>query len=128
MLNKTTLQGRLTADIELKKTKSDMSFCEFTIAWSEKMKDTENKLFLRCKAWSFTADFLSKYFSKGKELIVEGQMRTEEWEKDGEKQQRTILNVDKVHFCGSGGGEQTKPAVANKADDFTEVVEEDLPF
>lgn len=101
MLNKTLYQGRLTADIELKQTQSGVSFTEFTIAWSEKYKEIETKCFLRCKAWRHTADFVSKYFQKGSEILIEGRLITEQWEKDGQPQSRTICDVEKVHFCGS---------------------------
>ena len=101
MLNKTLYQGRLTADIELKQTQSGVSFTEFTIAWSEKYKEIETKCFLRCKAWRQTADFVSKYFQKGSEILIEGRLITEQWEKDGQPQSRTICDVEKAHFCGS---------------------------
>ena len=101
MINKMILQGRLTANIELKYTQSDVANTEFTVAWSEKYKETESKCFLRCKAWRQTAEFLEKYFQKGQEILIEGHMVTEEWEKDGEKKSRTICLADKVNFCGS---------------------------
>ena len=101
MINKIILQGRLTKDIELKTIGDGIATTEFTVAWSEKYKEKETKLFLRCKAWRQTAEFLNNYFHKGQELVIEGHMSTEEWEADGEKKSRTICNIDKVHFCGS---------------------------
>ena len=101
MLNKIILQGRMVADVELKTVGDNISTTEFTVAWSEKYKDTERKLFLRCKAWRGTADFISKYFKKGQQIIIEGSMQTEEWEKDGEKKSRTICTIEKAYFCGS---------------------------
>lgn len=64
MVNNIVLQGRLTADIELRYTQSSVALAEFTVAWSEKYKDVETKCFLRCKAWRNTAEFLGKYFHK----------------------------------------------------------------
>lgn len=129
MINKTLYQGRLTRDIELKKTSSDIAYTEFSVAWSEKYKESETKCFLRCKAWRSTAEFLQKYFSKGQEIGIEGHLITEEWEKDGQKQSRTICQVDKVHFCGKKSEGQ---APAEKpSDDFVNVPEEidnELPF
>lgn len=129
MVNQIILQGRLTRDIELKMTSSDIAYTEFTVAWSEKYKEAETKCFLRCKAWRSTADFLSKYFSKGKELIIVGHMVTDEWEKDGEKQSRTICYVDKVNFCGSKG-DSGSASVQVPIDDFVNVPDgdTDLPF
>ena len=130
MINKVILQGRLVRDIELKDI-GGFNMTEFTVAWSEKYKDTEKKCFLRCKAWRSTAEFLSKFFVKGQELIIEGQMVTEEWEKDGEKQSRTLCNVEKVNFCGSKGDMNKESAPKTSPNDFITVPDgedEQLPF
>lgn len=130
MLNRVILQGRLVRDIELKEV-GGFQMTEFTVAWSEKYKDTETKCFLRCKAWRSTAEFLSKFFSKGQELIVEGRMVTEEWEKDGQKQSRSICNVEKVDFCGSKGSNTENNPPSAPSNDFVNVPEgsdEELPF
>ena len=108
MVNKIILQGRLVRDIELKRVGADnIATTEFTVAWSEKYKEKETKCFLRCKAWRGTAEFFEKYFSKGQELVIVGQMVTEEWETGGEKKSRTICNVESVSFCGSKGNNQS---------------------
>ena len=80
MINSVNFQGRLVRDIELKHTDSQVAHTEFTIAWSEKYKEVETKCFLRCKAWRQSAEFLSKYFSKGQEIAISGHLVTEEWE------------------------------------------------
>ena len=101
MVNRIVLQGRLTDDVELKKTQSDVAYCEVTVAWSDKYKDVETKCFLRVKAWRHNAEFLSKYFKKGQELVVEGRMITEQWEdQEGDKKSRTICQADSFNFCG----------------------------
>ena len=126
MLNKLNYQGRFTADPELKQTQSGVSFMEFTIAWSEKYKEIETKCFLRCKAWRQTAEFISKYFSKGSEILIEGRLVTEQWEKDGQSQSRTICDIEKVHFCGSKSEGQQ---LANNTQNTLEPVsEEEVPF
>ena len=131
MLNSMILQGRIVRDIELKDV-GGFPMTEFTVAWSEKYKDIEKKCFLRCKAWRSTAEFLGKYFAKGQEIVVEGQLVTEEWDKDGNKQSRTILNVEKVNFCGSkGASTNTVPAAAPSPDDFMTIPDdanEELPW
>lgn len=132
MINKMILQGRLTANIELKYTRSDVANTEFTVAWSEKYKETESKCFLRCKAWRQTAEFLEKYFQKGQEILIEGHMVTEEWEKDGEKKSRTICLVDKVNFCGNKIDRGSAPQKNMDSDGFVNipdgVEDEGLPF
>jgi single-strand DNA-binding protein len=130
MLNKIEYQGRLTADVELKQTQSGVSFTEFTVAWSEKYKEIETKCFLRCKAWRQTAEFVSKYFKKGSEILIEGRLVTEQWEKDGQSQSRTICDVEKVHFCGSkSDNATTAPAAATQPAKMQKLAaDEDIPF
>lgn len=132
MLNKMILQGRLTAGPELRQTQSGISVIEFTVAWSEKYNEIETKCFLRCKAWGGTAEFISKYFTKGQEIAVEGKIITEQWDKDGQPQSRTICDVEKVHFCGSKANNE-KPILSMEerinADFFsTDNNDDDLPF
>ncbi len=133
MLNSVLLQGRLVKDIELKQA-GGFSVTEFTVAWSEKYKETETKCFARCKAWRNTAEFLNKYFKKGQELVVEGKLVTESWEKDGQTQSRTIVSVEKAHFCGtksSNSSGQSLPSPEEAPDGFKNIpdgLEEDLPF
>lgn len=125
MLNQTVFQGRLTKDLEVKQTQSGIKYVSFTLAWSEKYKETETKCFLRCKAWRQTAEFLEKYFSqKGKEMLVEGRLQTEEWtDSSGEKKSMTELQVDKVHFCGAkSDGAQAQAGSGDTQDDS------ELPF
>lgn len=139
MVNKFILQGRLTADPEIKQTPSGVSCANFTVAWSEKYKEVETKCFQRCKAWRSTADFIGKHFAKGQEIIVVGKMATEQWEKDGQKYSAQVLTVDEASFCGakkdnqgdaSGGyappAAQTMPGGTPQ---FEEVSgDDDLPF
>ena len=112
MVNKFILQGRLTADPEIKQTPSGVSCANFTVAWSEKYKEVETKCFQRCKAWRSTADFIGKYFKKGQEITVDGKVITESWEKDGQKYSARVLIVDEAHFCGSKKDSQGEAAPA----------------
>lgn len=140
MVNKLIYQGRLVADPELKYTQSDVAYMEFTIAWSEKYKETETKCFLRCKAWRNTAEFIDKYFRKGQEIVMEGRMITEQWETEGEKKSRTICQVERVNFCGSkangaSAGVDSSPQQASApkpdSDGFMNIpdsIDEELPF
>ena len=124
MINKMILQGRLTADIELRRTQSDVANTEFTIAWSEKYKEVATRCFMRCKAWRQTAEFL--------EILIEGHIVTEEWEKDGDKKSRTICLIDKVNFCGSKSNNGSSIPPKTDADGFVnipdDVEDDELPF
>lgn len=102
MLNVMTLQGRLTRDPEMRSTQSGTPVVSFTVAWSKKYKETETQLFLDCTAWRGTAELVQKYFVKGKEIVVEGELYTDKWvDKDGNNRNSIKMTVSTVHFCGS---------------------------
>lgn len=131
MVNRVILQGRLVNDIEVVQA-GGFPKTEFTVAWSEKFKDTEKQCFLRCVAWRSTAEFLDRYFKKGSELVIEGQMITNSWTSDdGKTQSRTICNVEKVHFCGSKSSNAETLPPPSKDTSFIDVpddIDGELPF
>jgi len=130
MLNRIILQGRLVRDIELKDV-GGFAMAEFTVAWSEKYKDIEKKCFLRCVAWRSTAEFLQKYFKKGQEILIEGRMVTDTWEKDGQKQSRTYCLIEKVNYCGSKSSTGNSANENQPSSDFVNIpdgINEELPF
>lgn len=126
MVNYFVLQGRLVADPELKTLQSGTSVCSFRVAWSEKIKETENKLFMQCSAWGARGETISKHFAKGKEIIVQGKVTQREYtDKDGNKRQAYEMTVEQFAFTGSKGEEAAPAKVqydAPSADDS------DLPF
>lgn len=129
MLNKVLMQGRLTRDPEVTEV-GGFNKVKVTIAWSEKYKETETKCFLNCEAWRSTADFISNFFTKGQEILIEGRMVTDTWEKDGQKQSRTYCNIEKANFCGSksdNSNNENKPK-DNGFIDVPETMAEELPF
>jgi single stranded DNA-binding protein (ssb) len=135
MVNSAVLQGRLVRDPELRTTQSGVAVASFTVAWSEKYKDTETQCFLDCTAWRGTGEFVSKYFSKGKEILVQGRLETQKWvDNDGNNRSKIQLVADKVHFCGtkSDGGDtsNTYQAASAPVDVTFDEMEDDgeLPF
>ena len=130
MINNTCFQGRLVSDPELRTTQSGVSLLNFTVAWSEKYNEIERKCFLSCTAWRQTAEFISRYFKKGQEIALEGKLLTESWEKDGQKQSKTVLSVEHAHFCGSkvdsSGESKSRIAVSDDTENIIE--DDDLPF
>lgn len=102
MVNKVIIQGRLTRDPEVTEA-GGFKKGVITVAWSEKYKETEKVCFLDCIAWRSSAEFLEKYFKKGQEIVIEGQLATNSWEKDGQKYSRIVCNIEKINFCGSKG-------------------------
>lgn len=130
MVNKMILQGRMCADPKLRQTQSGTPVCSFRVAWSEKVKERETRLFLTCVAWQSTAELVSKYFPKGKEIVVEGKLATREYDdRGGNRRSVTEMTVERVHFCGSkqDGGQSYGTGKAQ----FVEVDDEfddGLPF
>ena len=128
MLNKLLYQGRLVSDPEVKQTQSGISYLEITIAWSEKYKESETICFMRCKAWRNTAEFIGKWFRKGQEILIEGHMITETWDKDGQKQSRTICNIEKANFCGPAAKLSEKTDTSEASTWVNNISDEELPF
>ena len=79
MLNRVILMGRLTADPELRQTPNGSSTCQITVAVDRNFTNQSGERqadFITVVAWNKTAEFISRYFSKGKMIIVEGNLRT----------------------------------------------------
>lgn len=117
-MNKSILIGRLTADPELRQTQSGVASCRFTIAVNRKFKNENGEYdadFITCVAWRQTAEFVSRYFSKGKMIAVEGSLRTGSYQDKNYpdvKHYTTDVYVDNVEFCGDKGSSTTAPATA----------------
>ena len=129
MLNSTILQGRLTKDVELRTTNSGVSVVNFTIAWNRKInEENEKTLFMDCEAWRGTADLINKYFKKGNEIIVEGELYTNTYQTEaGENRHTTRLNVTQVHFT-HGNNKNESAEGGDVAKKFTPVDNDNLPF
>ena len=109
MLNKVILMGRLTADPELRQTTSGISTCRFSVAVDRPYrKDQERQAdFIRVNTWRQTAEFVSRYFSKGKMIIVEGSLRNNDYtDANGVKHYSMEVQADNVSFGESKGGGQ----------------------
>lgn len=103
MFNKVILMGRLTADPELRQTTSGIASCRFSVAVDRgyKSKDTGERQtdFINVIAWRATAEFISRYFSKGKMIIVEGSLRNDNYtDKNGVKHYSMNVQADNVSF------------------------------
>ena len=95
--------GRLVRDPELRQTQSGISVCRFTVAVDRCAKQGEEKQadFLDVTAWRQTADFVSRYFSKGRMIYVEGSIHNDNYtDQNGNKVYRNTINAEHVGFCG----------------------------
>lgn len=104
MLNKVILMGRISQELELKQTSSGAAVLSFNIAVERNFaaKGEERQAdFITCVAWRQQAEFISKYFSKGRMIAVEGNLRTRNYEdKNGVKHYVTEVYVDSAYFTG----------------------------
>lgn len=101
MLNSCTIQGRLAADPQLRQTTSGKSVCSFRIACTRNFgKDLETD-WLDCVAWGQTGEFVSKYFQKGAQILLQGNIQTRQYQdKNGNNRKAVEINAERVFFCG----------------------------
>jgi single-strand DNA-binding protein len=155
MLNHITVMGRLTRDPELRKTGNGISVANFTVAVDRDFGGQDGKKetdFIDCVAWRATADFVSKYFPKGKMAVVSGRLQIRSYtDKDGNKRKAAEVVADNIYFGeskGNSGGiqggsvsqdgyqtaeqylQQNYGVSAVPADDYTMLTDDDnmLPF
>lgn len=142
-MNKTILVGRLTADPELRQTQSGVASCRFTVAVDRKFADKNSgekqSDFITCVAWRQTAEFVSRYFNKGKMIALEGSLRTGKYQDKNHEDvthYTTEVYVDNVEFVGGKGdaGQQTQTAPTQtgtpttSAEPVDSASSEDCPF
>lgn len=105
-MNQVNLLGRLTADPELRQTQSGIASCRFTIAVNRRFKNENGEYdadFITCVAWRQTAEFVSRYFSKGSMIAVSGSLRTGKYQDKNHSDvthYTTDVYVDNVEFTG----------------------------
>lgn len=104
MLNRVILMGRITQDLDLRQTPSGVSVLTFNIAVDRsfsKQGEERQTDFITCVAWRQQAEFISRYFSKGRMIAIEGNLRTRTYDdKNGSKHYVTEVYVDSVSFTG----------------------------
>jgi single-strand DNA-binding protein len=106
MLNHIELMGRLTRDPELRRTQSGLAVASFTLAvdrdFASKDGGERQTDFIDIVAWRNTAEFVSKYFSKGRMAVVTGRLQIRDWtDKDGGKRRSAEVVADNVYFGDS---------------------------
>lgn len=112
MLNKIIVMGRMTKDPELRTTQTGTAVCSFTLAVDRDIKNKQTNQretdFIDCVVWRQSAEFVSRYFSKGRMAIVEGRLQIREWtDKDGNKRRTAEIAADSVYFGDSKNTEQS---------------------
>ena len=118
MLNKIILMGRMTRDPELRSTNSGTAVASFSLAVDRDFKAQNGEKetdFIDIVAWRNTAEFVSKYFSKGRMAVVEGRLQIREWtDKEGHKRRTAEVQADNVYF----GDSKNSTSGATQQDNF----------
>ena len=154
MLNHIVIMGRLTRDPELRRTGSGTAVTSFSLAVDRDFKSQSGEKetdFIDIVAWRNTAEFVSKYFTKGRMAVVEGRLQIRDWtDKDGNKRRSAEVVADNVYFGDSkrdaesagpysggysapSGGRSPAPSgfgAPDMGDQFAELSDDDgeLPF
>lgn len=145
MYSTTTIMGRITHDLELKTTTSNRSVCTFSVAVDrryQKQGEERKADFYRVVAWGSQAEFICKYFGKGKMVLVQGEMQSRPYtDKDGINRTAWELIADRISFTGekATSGSEIPPATSPTpsqpqltppcSTDFgTAVTDDDYPF
>lgn len=107
--NKVLLMGNLTRDVELKSIAGGQNVAKLGLAVNRKWTGQDGQLkeevtFVDCEAWGKTAETLAKYLSKGKPVFIEGRLKLDMWEKDGQKHSKMKVVVESFQFIDSKGG------------------------
>lgn len=133
-MNSVQLIGRLTKDPEVRYTDGGASIARFSIAVDRRFKQEggESADFINCVAFGKTAEFIEKYFTKGKKIAITGRIQTGNYtNKDGQKVYTTDVVVETTEFVESKSMDVSNGTSPNRADDFVSIPDnagETMPF
>ena len=136
MLNHITIMGRLTRDPELRRTQSGTAVASFTLAVDRDFKDKDSGEratdFIDCVAWRGTAEFVSRYFTKGRMAVVEGRLQIRDYtDRDGNKRRAAEVVAENVYFGDSNNGNRgADNGYNNQSGGYYDLPDDDgdLPF
>ena len=122
--NRFVCTGRLTRDPQTKFTSTDKQVTEFGIAINRKWGGKEETTFLECETWGNTAKYVADYCGKGREVALEGRLKLESWDKDGERRSRLKVVAESIR--GLGGGKSEAPQTSQPDQDYGS--DDEAPF
>ena len=137
-LNRIVIMGRMVKDPELRRTGAGVAVASFTLAVDRDFKGQNGEKetdFIDVVVWRQTAEFVSKYFSKGRVAVVEGRLQLRDWQdKDGNKRRNAEIIADNVYFgdnkSDGASQAQNREDLVRRMNGFAQIEEEsgDLPF
>ena len=126
------MMGRLVADPETRMTQSNIAMTRFKLAVNRQGKKEDGQPtadFFQITAWRQTAEFVSKYFSKGQQVLIEGYLRNNQYtDKDGNKRYSDDIHADKVYFADSKRDKVDDTSEGYNTVSTYQDSDEDLPF
>jgi single-strand DNA-binding protein len=131
-VNKVILIGNLGADPEMRYTASGMAVAKFRIATTERFKDRQGNLqerteWHRVTAWGKLAEICGQYLSKGKQVYIEGRIRSDTWEQEGVKRYSYEIIANTMQMLGQARGLEREPEAPFEPPEGG-VPEDDIPF
>lgn len=132
-LNHIIIMGRLTKDPEIRYTQSQTPVASFTLACDRDYQQSGSERqtdFVSCIAWRQTAEFVSKYFTKGSMTIVSGRLQIRDWtDREGNKRKSAEIVADNIYF-GEAKRRDDAPLADTSTTSFQELTDDDgeLPF
>ena len=131
MLNRIIIMGRLTRDPEIRRTQNDTAVVVMTLAVDRDYKSADGQRetdFIDVVAWRSTAEFVKRYFTKGRMAVVEGRLQLRDWtDRNGNKRRSAEVVADSVYFGDSAKAGHAQPAADSGFEELTGAGEE-LPF
>jgi len=126
-MNKAILIGNVGKEPELRKTQSGTSVANFSLATSKKVKGEDKTEWHRIVAWDKLAEIIEKYVRKGDKVMIEGEIETREYEKDGRKVYTTEIRAWNMEMLGGKPEPAKEPVNPTKNIDLDDIPD-DLPF
>ncbi len=118
-LNRVALVGRLTRDAELRYTASGLPVCNFSVAVNRRRKNGDEWLeeasFFDIVLWGRQGEALNQYLVKGKQIAIDGELRQNRWEQDGQPRSRVEVVANTIQLLGAGQGQGSQPRQYNES-------------
>jgi len=128
--NRVILMGNLTREVELRKTASNTAVCDIGLAVNDRVKRgnewVDDVTFIDVTLWGRTAEIAGEYLSKGSPVLIEGRLKMDQWEEDGQKRSKLKVVGERLQLLGAKGAKQRAEEVPIAA--YDEAVDDGVPF
>lgn len=126
-MNIVILKGRLTNSPTLLFGKTGIGYTSINVAVDRYSKDNKSTDFINCTAFGKTAELIAERFVKGQEILLEGNLKVDVFEKEEKKQSKTSVMIERVEFCGSKKNNESKETEEGEATE-TDLNSDEFPF